>query len=77
VKQSIGETLGASGAFSVIVAAEALHRRSLPAALTRNVHGAPPASAPVVSNVEFALVNSYEFGGNVNSIVVKKYEPAS
>jgi len=77
VKQSIGETLGASGVFSVIVAAEALHRRTLPAALTRNVHGALPASAPVVSDVEFALVNCYEFGGNINSIVVKKYEPAS
>ena len=77
VKQSIGETLGAAGVFSVIVAAEALHRRTLPAAFTRHGGASLTTSKTVATDAEYALVNCYEFGGNINSIVVKRYEPTN
>ena len=76
-KQSIGETLGAAGVFSVIAAAEALHRQTLPAACTRRSDASLTASNTVATDADYALVNCYEFGGNINSIVVKRYEPAN
>ncbi len=72
VKDYIGETLGSSGVFAVIAAAEALHRRKVPGEASHE--RAANSFTLGALDAEYALVNCYEFGGNINSIVVKRHE---
>jgi 3-oxoacyl-(acyl-carrier-protein) synthase len=71
VKSRIGETIGAAESFSMIAAAEALNRQTVPKGLMR-AH--PDGVSRGSSELKYALVNCYEYGGNVNSILVKRYE---
>jgi len=76
-KSSIGHLLGAAGAVEVIICLMALHGRWLPPTSTlRDVDGCcgfPVLRQPFEAKIDYALTNSFGFGGANASIILRRW----
>jgi 3-oxoacyl-[acyl-carrier-protein] synthase-1 len=74
-KSNLGHTLGAAGAIEAIICAEALKRQILPPQLdsTQKEKEINLVEEPKESKINYALSNSFAFGGNNVSLVFGVY----
>lgn len=75
IKGALGETLGASSAFSALLAVQALESGLVPATWGPPADSLPlryVAGEPVAAEIGVALINSLELGGSVTSLVLRK-----
>ena len=78
-KSQLGHSLGASGGIEAILAVKAIHSNTVPP--TINLDNPDPdcdldytANTPKERNIDYAMSNSFGFGGHNASIIVRKYD---
>lgn len=77
IKSLMGHTMGAAGAIEAVASILAIHESKIP--INQHLEEIEPGidlnviHEPTASNVNYVLSNSFAFGGNISTLILKKH----